>query len=296
MSFTEKIVTQTKVEILTLTESCVVELHNILSKNYAELPELEPVSPPGVKDYSLLASAVSRQHTSLGTHYKYHNAFLNCATLVFGVIKNHSFFNGNKRVGLLCLIKHLYVNGYVLSPSLKMNLLYELVVAIADNSVPQFINKNNRNYRGASGLKLSKPDATLTIDEQIDFLAWWLRQNTESKTFTIGSTVKAVELKRILESKGYKFEQKGTFIVVWEERKSGLRHLLTGQKTIVNKREYAIGSFRTDITNGIVSKIRSDYNLTNSDGFDNRSFYDEESFIDEAVVKYKKVIYRLSRT
>ena len=106
-------------KVYTLNKECIIDLHNLLSKNVHLLEEMDPVEPPGVKNDGMLESAIERQNTGFGGFYKYPTYYSNCATLVYGIIKNHSFHNGNKRAGLLALIKHLYVNGYVLNPKIS---------------------------------------------------------------------------------------------------------------------------------------------------------------------------------
>jgi death on curing protein len=38
-------------------------------------------------------------------------------TLAWGLIKNHAFIDGNKRIGLICLVNFLHINGYRLTSS-----------------------------------------------------------------------------------------------------------------------------------------------------------------------------------
>jgi len=83
--------------IKTLTEKSILELHNLLSTNIVLFKGMEPITPKGVKNYNLLSSAVHRQYTGFDNYYKYDTIFLNAASLAFGLAKNHSFHNGNKR-------------------------------------------------------------------------------------------------------------------------------------------------------------------------------------------------------
>lgn len=133
-------------KIHVLTKESIQHLHDLLSENIHLLEEMDPVEPRGIKSKAMLESAVAWQKTGFGEYYKYPDCFSNCATLVFGIIKNHSFHNGNKRTGLLALIKHLYVNGYVLSPNTSSNELYDFLVAIADSKLKDFSYKNKRRY------------------------------------------------------------------------------------------------------------------------------------------------------
>ena len=54
----------------------------------------------GLKHPNLLCSAVSRQFTSLGGTFKWQTVFEIAATLFYGIVKNHAFHDGNKRIWL----------------------------------------------------------------------------------------------------------------------------------------------------------------------------------------------------
>ena len=54
----------------------------------------------GVRDLNLLGSAIGRQSASFGGKTKYTNPVDICATLFYGLVKNHSFSDGNKRTAL----------------------------------------------------------------------------------------------------------------------------------------------------------------------------------------------------
>jgi len=87
-----------------LTRNEVATLHTVISQNYDQFDDMDPVSPAGIKFEVLLQIAVDRQLVGSGKYFKYSNCFSNCASLIYGVINNHSFHKGNKRTGLLCII------------------------------------------------------------------------------------------------------------------------------------------------------------------------------------------------
>ena len=58
----------------------------------------------GLRSEELLASALSRQIVSFDGKTKYSNPIDICSTLFFGLVKNHAFLDGNKRVSLLILL------------------------------------------------------------------------------------------------------------------------------------------------------------------------------------------------
>src|SRR5690606_2875592 len=135
---------------------------------------------------------------------------------VFGVIKNHSFHNGNKRTGLLSMIKHLYINGYVLSPSLNHHDIYNFILAISDDKLFKYAKTNNKFKKWLRVNKIKNKD-DLGIDAQINFIEHWIKSNSVSKNIQLKGNVKLSKLKSILDMKGIKMEQNGAKINVFKE-------------------------------------------------------------------------------
>ncbi len=89
----------------------------------------------GVRSVDLLDSALGRQIVSFCGITKYTRPLDVCATLFYGMVKNHSFSDGNKRTALLLLLYQLYLYGYM--PSSPKKDFENLVVSIADNSISE---------------------------------------------------------------------------------------------------------------------------------------------------------------
>ena len=85
----------------------------------------------GLRSIDLLASALGRQHTEFEGHKKYSLPIDICATLFYGMVKNHSFSDGNKRTALLLLIYQLNSFGYI--PSVSVREFERLVISVAAN-------------------------------------------------------------------------------------------------------------------------------------------------------------------
>ena len=275
------------------TES-IIGLHELLSNNIHLLEEMDPVEPRGVKNLGLLESAVNRQLTGSGEFYKYPNPCLNAATLVYGVIKNHAFHNGNKRAGLLAMIKHLYVNGYVLNPQLDSKELYEILIAIADNKLRDFYMRNHKKYTFIQS-KEEKRSEIWEYETEVRFIAFWLKKNSKAKENTYKGELKISKLKSLLENKNIKIVQNGSRLEVYIEKENKFLGITLGSK-IQNKKEYSLGSNRTTIRRGTLAALRTDFNLTKIHGIDDTFFYDEEAFLDSEIKTYKKIIYQLSKT
>jgi death on curing protein len=71
----------------------------------------------GVRDLSLLLSAVGRPQASFDNQDLYPDLFLQAAALVDSLINNHPFVDGNKRTGIAAAALFLHANGQRLQVS-----------------------------------------------------------------------------------------------------------------------------------------------------------------------------------
>lgn len=269
--------------INTLDTNEVIQLHALLNSHPDILRVTEPVSPGGVKSLHLLESAVSRQHTGSGDFIKYDTAYSNCSTLVFGLAKNHAFHNGNKRAALLCMIKHLYKNGFVLKFDVSNDEVYDFLKAVASNSLKAFAQRyDKRLYNFAYK---ENP-----VEADIKFMTRWIQKNTVSK-HAADRPVKWKYLIRKLNEFGIRAEEDERLAKVHlvKPKKSFL-----GFSTGVVKKTYPFIS--KECNKRIIKQIRKDFNITHQDGFDFLGIYDEETFLSEEMILFKKAIYRLSKT
>lgn len=275
-----------KDRVVTLTTDEIEELHKILCDNYNLLPEMEPVSPPGIKNRDMLESAVSRQLVGSGDYYKYPDIFSNCATLVFGLVKNHSFHNGNKRIGFLALIKHLYSNGYVIRPYIKHQEIYELLRSLADSSLEEHSAVYNKHfYKQHKKVKW-------TDDIQIKYLTLWLRQNVEHKNTKIKQkTISVNELERLLRTKNLTTKFSGKYLSI--SKRTSILQDLFGKKAF--NKDYIIKDEK-NVPLNLVEQMRKDFSISFLDGVDNSTFYNDEDIINSEIVSYKKIIYKLAKT
>jgi death-on-curing protein len=89
---------------------------------------------PGVRDENALESALAR------AQQKWHYANLTdvptlAAAYTFGLVKNHPYHDGNKRVGFLAMVTFLGVNGYDFSAT-DAEVVVE-IVALADGTISE---------------------------------------------------------------------------------------------------------------------------------------------------------------
>jgi len=68
----------------------------------------------GLRDTGLLESALAAPFASFGGVYLYPTIQEQAARLAYGIVSNHPFVDGNKRIGVLALLTFLKENGIIL--------------------------------------------------------------------------------------------------------------------------------------------------------------------------------------
>ena len=87
----------------------------------------------GIRDEGMLDSALSNPFQSFGGEELYPSIQAKAARLCFGLVKNHSMIDGNKRLGAHVMLVFLALNGYGLSYSQKE--LSDTILALASDKI-----------------------------------------------------------------------------------------------------------------------------------------------------------------
>ncbi|MEK9179121.1 MAG: type II toxin-antitoxin system death-on-curing family toxin [Patescibacteria group bacterium] len=82
----------------------------------------------GVRDFTLLHSAVERPKASFGGRLLYKNIWFQSAALLHSLVKNHAFTDGNKRTAYFTTMRFLFINGYNLKPPKPEIIRFTLLV------------------------------------------------------------------------------------------------------------------------------------------------------------------------
>ena len=85
----------------------------------------------GLRDAGLLESAVRRAENTANYNPEATVASV-AASLGWGLIKNHAFIDGNKRIGLVSMVAFLKVNGYLLAVTAEEEIATVLRVAASE--------------------------------------------------------------------------------------------------------------------------------------------------------------------
>jgi death-on-curing protein len=87
----------------------------------------------GIRDDGLIESALARPQASFAGHESYPTIELKAAALVQSIVGNHPLIDGNKRLGLICLIVFLGFNGFRLDAT--NDDAYDFIIAIASSQM-----------------------------------------------------------------------------------------------------------------------------------------------------------------
>lgn len=66
----------------------------------------------GVRDFTLIHSAVERPKASFSGRLLYADIWIQASALIQSLIKNHPFEDGNKRTGFFSTLRFLNINGW----------------------------------------------------------------------------------------------------------------------------------------------------------------------------------------
>lgn len=81
----------------------------------------------GVRDMNLVESAISRAFATFDGNDLYEMTEDKIAAITFGLINNHGFVDGNKRVGIAVMLLLLKLNDYTLHYSKKSLCLWGFI-------------------------------------------------------------------------------------------------------------------------------------------------------------------------
>ena len=110
--------------MITLTKEQVLLLHKAIYDRYG--------GSFGVRDERLLDSALEAPLQTFGGQDLYPGDMDKIVRFGYGLIGNHPFHDGNKRIGALALLTLLELNGYLINTTDKE--LSDVIYAVASGS------------------------------------------------------------------------------------------------------------------------------------------------------------------
>lgn len=109
----------------TLSKNQVTALHSALIREFGGID--------GIRDEGLLESALAAPFQTFGGEPVYPSLQAKAAQLGFGLIRNHSFVDGNKRIGAHTMLVFLAVNGIELR--YEQQELIDIVLSVAAGQI-----------------------------------------------------------------------------------------------------------------------------------------------------------------
>ncbi len=88
----------------------------------------------GIRDETLLESALNAPFQTFGDTQAFPSIHQKAARLGYGLIQNHAFVDGNKRIGTHAMLVFLALNKIELE--YEQNELVDFILQIADGSLP----------------------------------------------------------------------------------------------------------------------------------------------------------------
>lgn len=264
-----------KKELHHLSYDEIVAIHEALAKDFAT--HNDPISPPGIKDKNLLHSAVFRPLTSNGDDFKYPTAEMSASALLYSIIHNHPFYNGNKRTALVSMLALLDANG--LTITCNEDLLFKFVLQVAQHKI---VKCNTDNF----------------IDKESQYISKWIHEN--SRNIETGErSIPFRKLRRILTKFECIFDQNDNKIIIQREvkrTKAKSWFFFSKEETVTLKTQIAYHSDGRAVGRNIINKIRDALQLNESAGVDSITFYEKSNEpIDTFIALYAKTLKRLSK-
>ena len=112
-----------------LTKEDILLLHSELIAEYG--------GSDGVRDEGLLDSAINAPFQTFDGDSLYPSLPLKAASLGFGLVKNHPFVDGNKRIGAHAMLVFLAINGIELEYTQQELIDIILAIASGNASLPE---------------------------------------------------------------------------------------------------------------------------------------------------------------
>ena len=226
----------------------------------------------GLKSFDLLSSAVSRQEVEFGGFLKWKDDYHKMATLLFGLVKNHAFEDGNKRTALLSLLFYFYKTH--LQVRHKKSVLEQLIKCIASNELATYY--EYKNY-------LSKEDP------DINFIADKIKKITGKIDKRIYPITYA-EFNRRLKKYGLWLDlPKRNHIKVYRERKDV--GSLKKQKELLIKIRFS--GWMNKINPKLIKSVLRSAGLIPENGIDSKVFFKDVDPLYELIREYKEPLRRL---
>ncbi len=256
-------------ELRLLNAQEIETIHNELVVDFANSGD--PIDPPGIRDEHLLESAMFRPQTGIGGIRKYPTVETSAAALLYSLIHNHPFHNGNKRTALVATLVFLDENDTVLTCS--EDDIFKFVLVVAQHRVTDGGRQDGSDYE------------TYAVAQQL--CRWSRAVNKDERVMAFR------KYRPILGGYDCSIDISGNKANIVREKRRDYWGLIKRRRTLHTQVHYD-GEGR-DVPPETVKKIRRDLELGPIHGIDSVDFYSKKPLrTDEFIVKYKNTLRRLA--
>ena len=266
-------------------QNCIIGIHDVLRAHFLLIDyfftenEGQGIGGIGPKNLDMLHSAISRQIAGFGSLRKWTDPLDICATLFYGLIKNHPFHDANKRTALLIALYYLQKIKRI--PIVSQRDFESLTVRVAESKLSKY----------SAFDKFSKKE-----DADVLFISHFLRRNTrivDKQHYIITYN----QLRGILSRYGYRFaNHHDSFIDIVKDVEK-ITGIFFKKREIIEERitQISFPGWKSEVTKSTVKKIRDVTKLTPENGIDSQAFYYGTDSMEALIATYKSPLERLSR-
>lgn len=232
----------------------------------------DPIVPEGVRDTSLLSSALARPRTSWEENLKYPTVEMAGAALLHSLVHNHAFHNGNKRTALVSLLVFLDEHGLVLTCDEEE--LFRFLLRVGQHSlVPIW--------------------ADDLPDREVLEIARWIRNQSRRLTKE-EQPMKWLKLKQRLRAFNCDFSPapgKGNRLDIWRE--VPVQGKFRQRKMRLRFQAFWSGD-GAEADKNTIHELRRALHLDPEHDVDSKTFY-EGATVDSFIIEYRRILQRLAK-
>lgn len=213
----------------------------------------------GPKNLDLLHSALYRQFVAFGSKQKWSSPYERCATLLFGLVKDHPFHDANKRTALLVTLYQL--DKLNRTPKVSQKEFEDFIVEVADNQLAKY-----SRYKEISGEE---------DDNKVIFIADFLKRQTR-EIDKRHYTVTYQELDQRLRQRGFKLANPNKNYIDVVQMELTRKYLgILGPRVEKEFRVAQIGfpGWKRQVGKGAIKSVREATGLKPEKGYDSAVFF-----------------------
>lgn len=250
----------------------VLQAHFLLVDYFSKIGE--GIGGIGPKNIDMLHSALSRQFVQFGGKPKYTDRVEVAATLMYGLIKNHPFYDANKRTAFLVSLLHLQKVGR--TPTIDAQAYEDFTVNIADNKLFEYSHWHESGAVGA--------------DRDIYAITRFLKRNSRQIDTRI-KTITYNELKLLLSKRGLGLEKPDGNRIDLVRYEPSEREDMRKWKRIAH---IGFHGWSKEVSRKDIDIVREASRLDARHGYDSQSFFNGLDGPLDLIEKYKEPLERLA--